>query len=85
LREKVAFVVAAAKAIAYAHQNLIVHRDIKPSNLLVDVNGQLKVVDFGIAKLMGQPDAPQKTTILALTPSFAAPEQINSGQILYWG
>lgn len=81
IHEKVNFIVAAAHAIAYAHQNLIVHRDIKPSNLLIDANKQLKVVDFGIAKLLGSPDAPQKTTILALTPSFAAPEQINSGQI----
>ncbi len=81
VREIVTFIVAAAKAIAYAHQNLIVHRDIKPSNLLIDTNRQLKVVDFGIAKLMGQPDAPHKTTIMALTPSFAAPEQINSEQI----
>lgn len=78
---KVALILSAAKAIAYAHQNLIVHRDIKPSNLLVDANEQLKVVDFGIAKLMGRQDAPLKTTILALTPSFAAPEQINSEQI----
>ncbi len=81
LRQKVHFIVAAAQAIAYAHHNLIVHRDIKPSNLLVDSNRQLKVVDFGIAKLMTQEEAPQKTTIMALTPSFAAPEQINSGQI----
>jgi serine/threonine-protein kinase len=80
-REVIEFILAAAHAIAHAHQNLIVHRDIKPSNLLIDGNQQLKVVDFGIAKLMGQQDAPQKTTILALTPSFAAPEQINSGQI----
>ncbi len=81
LRQKVHFIVAAAQAIAYAHHNLIVHRDIKPSNLLIDANRQLKVVDFGIAKLMTREDAPQKTTIMALTPSFAAPEQINSGQI----
>ena len=80
-REIIEFILTAAHAIAYAHQNLIVHRDIKPSNLLIDGNHQLKVVDFGIAKLMGPQDAPQKTTILALTPSFAAPEQINSGQI----
>lgn len=81
LKKKVAWIVDAARAIAYAHQNLIVHRDIKPSNLMIDTAGHLKVVDFGIAKLMTKEDAPQKTTIMALTPSFAAPEQINSGQI----
>lgn len=80
-KEKVRLIVSAARAIAYAHNNLIVHRDIKPSNLLVDGNGQLKVVDFGIAKMMTREDAPQKTTIMALTPSFAAPEQINSDPI----
>jgi len=81
LKQIVKWVLSAAKAIAYAHNNLIVHRDIKPSNLLIDDSGRLKVVDFGIAKLMTQEDSPQKTTIMALTPSFAAPEQINSGHI----
>ncbi|WP_223789908.1 serine/threonine-protein kinase [Marinicella meishanensis] len=81
LRQIVRWMVQAARAIAYAHNNLVVHRDIKPSNLLMDGRGQLKVVDFGIAKLMSQPEAPQKTTIMALTPSYAAPEQINSGPI----
>ncbi|MFC3194465.1 tetratricopeptide repeat protein [Marinicella sediminis] len=80
-RRKLAFIITAGQAIAFAHHNLIVHRDIKPSNLLVDQQGQLKVVDFGIAKLMTRAEAPQKTTIMALTPTFAAPEQINSGQI----
>ncbi|MGJ8662655.1 MAG: protein kinase domain-containing protein, partial [Marinicella sp.] len=81
LKQKISWIVEAAKAIAYAHNNLIVHRDIKPSNLLIDSQGVLKVVDFGIAKLLTREDAPQKTTIMALTPSFAAPEQINSGHI----
>lgn len=80
-RKIIRLMLAAAKAIAYAHNNLVVHRDIKPSNLLIDKNGHLKVVDFGIAKLMARENTPQKTTIMALTPSFAAPEQINSGQI----
>jgi len=81
VKQTVKWILSAAKAIAYAHNNLIIHRDIKPSNLLIDDSGQLKVVDFGIAKLMTTEEAPQKTTILALTPSFAAPEQINSGPI----
>ncbi len=80
-KQKIKWIIAAARAIAYAHNNLIVHRDIKPSNILIDDSGQLKVVDFGIAKLISKDDAPQKTTIMALTPSFAAPEQINSGKI----
>jgi len=81
LRQKIKWVVDAAKAIAYAHNNLIIHRDIKPSNILIDKHQQLKVVDFGIAKSLSKVDEPQKTTIMALTPSFAAPEQINSGLI----
>lgn len=81
VRQIISWMVQAAKAIAYAHNNLIVHRDIKPSNLLMDAKGRLKVVDFGIAKLMSKQDSPQKTTIMALTPSYAAPEQINSGHI----
>ncbi len=80
-KQKIRWIIDAARAIAYAHNNLIVHRDIKPSNILIDAAGQLKVVDFGIAKLITKEEAPQKTTIMALTPSFAAPEQINSGTI----
>ena len=71
----------AANAIAYAHNNLIIHRDIKPSNLMVDKDGHLKVVDFGIAKLLARDERNEKTTIMALTPSFAAPEQINNEKI----
>ncbi len=81
LRQKIKWVLEAAMAIAYAHNNMIIHRDIKPSNLLIDENKQLKVVDFGIAKLMSKVKASHKTTIMALTPTYASPEQINAGQI----
>ncbi|TDR19613.1 serine/threonine-protein kinase [Marinicella litoralis] len=81
VKQIIKWILSAGKAIAYAHNNLIVHRDIKPSNLLIDGEGRLRVVDFGIAKLMTREDSPQKTTIMALTPSFASPEQINSGQL----
>lgn len=68
-------------AVSYAHQRLIVHRDLKPSNILVTHEGTVKLLDFGVAKLL-QPGAaemaaaPTVTVMHALTPTFASPEQI---------
>ena len=77
LQQKIELIVQAARALSYAHSKLVVHRDIKPSNLLVDDNGNLKVVDFGIAKLLSVEETKgSDQTLYALTPAFAAPEQI---------
>ncbi len=65
-------------AVAYAHRSLVVHRDLKPSNILVGVNGEPKLLDFGISKLLGAEvgDTGHITQLGALTPQYASPEQI---------
>ncbi|MGH9735344.1 MAG: protein kinase domain-containing protein, partial [Candidatus Acidiferrales bacterium] len=74
-------------AVAHAHANLIVHRDIKPPNVLVTTDGRVKLLDFGIAKLLDEGKNAGSPTMLTLeggaglTPRFAAPEQITSGAI----
>jgi len=76
---------AVCDAVQYAHEHLVVHRDLKPSNILVRLDGQLKLLDFGIAKLLDPlrtADAGEtRTGVVALTPEYAAPEQIR-GQLV---
>jgi serine/threonine-protein kinase len=70
------------RAVDTAHRALIVHRDLKPSNILVDASGQLKVLDFGIARLIDEQDDPATATQhRALTPGYAAPEQYGDGPL----
>ncbi len=72
--------VQAVRAVAHAHAQLVVHRDIKPANMLVTASGELKLLDFGIAKLLDQgvAEATELTQQAgrAFTPQYASPEQI---------
>ena len=77
------FIVVCA-AVQYAHQNLIVHRDLKPSNILVTENGQVKLLDFGIARALAHdPEADRltRTDMHVMTPEYASPEQVRGEEI----
>ncbi len=66
-------------AVSYAHQNFIMHRDLKPGNILVTNHGIVKVIDFGIAKILGEESADEDLTLMGyipLTPAYASPEQL---------
>lgn len=78
--------ITACEAVQYAHQNLVIHRDIKPGNILVNQNGNPKLLDFGVAKLLnddlGRSDeALTKPGMWHLTPEYASPEQISGSNI----
>jgi serine/threonine-protein kinase len=73
-------------AVAHAHNRLVLHRDLKPTNILVTATGDVKLLDFGIAKLLDDAGAGQQTELTAragnaFTPDFAAPEQLQGGDV----
>ncbi len=70
-------------AVAHAHANLVVHRDLKPSNVLIAAGGSVKLLDFGIAKLLQSDEwiALTREGAAALTPEFAAPEQVTGSEV----
>ncbi len=88
LEDRLRLFIGICDAVQYAHRRLTVHRDLKPSNILVTSEGQLKLLDFGIAKLLDpamlglDEVAPvTRTGLLLMTPEYAAPEQVRGEEV----
>ena len=84
--ERLRLFVQVCEAVAYAHRHLVVHRDLKPSNILVTADGAPRLLDFGLAKLLG-PDTDVRgagrteTAFRMLTPDYASPEQVRGERV----
>lgn len=82
VRARLRLMLDVLSAVEHAHANLVLHRDLKPSNILVDTAGRVKLLDFGVAKLLADVTGATASTELTLeagrafTPDFAAPEQV---------
>jgi tetratricopeptide (TPR) repeat protein len=85
LKDRLGFFLRVCRAVAHAHANLVVHRDLKPSNILITNDGDPKLLDFGIAKILSpELDGESMPTVIegrALTPDYASPEQVRGEPI----
>ncbi len=84
LEARLALLAEVARVVDYAHRQLIVHRDLKPSNVLVDEEGHPHLLDFGIAKVLGDDTdelVQTATGVRVLSPAYAAPEQVRGEEV----
>jgi serine/threonine protein kinase len=83
VRERLRLCGEVCAAVSYAHRNLVVHRDLKPTNILVTPHGAVKLLDFGIAKVLDPSDAGEPTAkwLRILTPRYASLEQLTGGMV----
>lgn len=80
LHERLDLFLQVCDAVAYAHQNLVVHRDLKPGNVIVNQDGHVKLLDFGVAKLLTD-SSDESTRDTPMTLAYAAPEQLTRGEV----
>ncbi len=76
VRHKLTLFLKVCAAVSYLHRNLVVHRDLKPSNILVTPDGEPKLLDFGLAKMLDLTTDSTVTSMRMLTPDYASPEQV---------
>ena len=81
VRQKIVLLRKVCAAVGYLHHNLVIHRDLKPANILITAEGEPKLLDFGIAKILDSAGDPTVTGVRLFTPDYASPEQVTGEQV----